>query len=86
MVEKEQNQDEEQLEVQESDLRSSRIRSVYYLIIAVVLMWFTHIHIHPLLQGIISVDPVIIFIGSIIALMRVIFWNRYKSCYRSKSF
>ncbi|UXU57147.1 DUF5080 family protein [Staphylococcus agnetis] len=87
MVEKEQNQDEEQLEVQESDLRSSRIHLVYYLIIAVVLMWFTHIHMHPLLQeDIISVEPVIIFMGFIIALIRVIFWNRYKSCYRSKSF
>lgn len=73
MVEKEQNQDEEQLEVQESDLRSSRVRTVYYLIISVVLMWFTHIHMHPLLQeDIISVDPVIIFIGFIITIIWLI--------------
>ncbi|NHM74557.1 DUF5080 family protein [Staphylococcus sp. 11007852] len=73
MVEKEQNQDEEQLEVQESDLRSSRVRSVYYLIISIVLMWFTHIHMHPLLQeDIISVDPVIIFIGFIITIIWLI--------------
>ena len=73
MVEKEQNQDKEQLEIQESDLRSSRVRSVYYLIISVVLMWFTHIHMHPLLQeDIISVDPVIIFIGFIITIIWLI--------------
>lgn len=73
MVEKEQDIDQEQLEVQESDLRSSRIRSVYYFIISLVLMWFTHIHMHPLLQeDLISVDPVIIFIGFIITIIWLI--------------
>lgn len=73
MVEKDQDIDQEQLEVQESDLRSSRIRSIYYFIISLVLMWFTHIHMHPLLQeDLISVDPVIIFIGSIITIIWLI--------------
>ncbi|MCE5044126.1 DUF5080 family protein [Staphylococcus chromogenes] len=73
MVEKDQDIDQEQLEVQESDLRSSRIRSIYYFIISLVLMWFTHIHMHPLLQeDLISVDPVIIFIGFIITIIWLI--------------
>ncbi|ARJ51005.1 DUF5080 family protein [Staphylococcus lutrae] len=73
MVERDHNPDKEQLEVQELDLRTSRIRSVYYLMITIVLMFLTSIHMHPELQeDLFSMDPIFIFIGVIITILWLI--------------
>ncbi|UEX90011.1 DUF5080 family protein [Staphylococcus ratti] len=73
MVEKDNNPDEEQLETQELDLRTARIRAIYYFIIAILLMGLTHIHMHPELQeDLTSMNPLFVFIGLIIIIIWLI--------------
>ncbi|MEB5760276.1 DUF5080 family protein [Staphylococcus haemolyticus] len=73
LINKEENVNQEDIEYQKLDLQISKIKSVYYFLIAVVLLILTKIHIvSEIKEDILSMNPVFIFIGMIIIVIWLI--------------
>ncbi|PTI28151.1 DUF5080 domain-containing protein [Mammaliicoccus vitulinus] len=67
LVQKKENVDDEDLEFQELDFLTSRIKASYYFILAIVLLIITKLRMVPeLKEDALSMNPVFIFIGIII--------------------
>ncbi|KAA2274406.1 MAG: DUF5080 family protein [Staphylococcus haemolyticus] len=73
LINKEENVNQEDIEYQKLDLQISKIKSVYYFLIAVVLLILTKIHIvSEIKEDILSMNPVFIFLGMIIIVIWLI--------------
>ncbi|MHB7915699.1 DUF5080 family protein [Staphylococcus haemolyticus] len=73
LINKEENVNQEDIEYQKLDLQISKIKSVYYFLIAVVLLILTKIHIDSeIKEDILSMNPVFIFLGMIIIVIWLI--------------
>lgn len=67
LVQKKENVDDKDLEFQELDFLTSRIKASYYFILAIVLLIITKLRMVPeLKEDALSMNPVFIFIGIII--------------------
>lgn len=70
LIQKDQEPESEELENQELDIQTSRIRAVYYFIIAIILMVITKLKmIETLKEDALSMNPVFIFVGCLIILI-----------------
>ena len=82
VITKNSNVNQEDLEYQELDLQTSKIKSVYYFLIAIVLLILTKLHIVPKIkEDSLSMNPVFIFVGVII----IIIWF-IMDLYRKKKY
>ncbi|BBN30747.1 TPA: DUF5080 family protein [Staphylococcus argenteus] len=73
LIAKELDESKEVIEEQELDLQTSKIRGIYFFIIAVVMLIITKLRMQPELQAdAVSMNPVFIFIGVIIILIWLI--------------
>ena len=67
LISKEENVNQEDIEYQELDLQISKIKSVYYFLIAIVLLILTKVHIiSEIKEDSLSMNPIFIFVGIII--------------------
>lgn len=70
IIAKEIGESKDVIEEQELDLQTSKIRGIYFFIIAIALLIITKLRMQPELQAdAISMNPVFIFIGVIIILI-----------------
>ncbi|CCE58101.1 TPA: DUF5080 family protein [Staphylococcus argenteus] len=73
LIAKELDESKEVIEEQELDLQTSKIRGIYFFIIAVVMLIIAKLRMQPELQAdAVSMNPVFIFIGVIIILIWLI--------------
>lgn len=70
IIHKDQNPESEELDFQELDLQTARIRAIYYFILSIVLLTITKLKmVDALREDALSMNPVFIFIGIIIILI-----------------
>ncbi|MGW7968565.1 DUF5080 family protein [Staphylococcus xylosus] len=70
LIHKDQNPESEELETQELDLQTARIKAIYYFILSIALLIITKLKmIDALRADALSMNPVFIFIGIIIILI-----------------
>ena len=63
LINKEENVNQEDIEYQKLDLQISKIKSVYYFLIAIVLLILTKIHIvSEIKEDSLSMNPVLFFL------------------------
>ncbi|PTJ62837.1 DUF5080 domain-containing protein, partial [Staphylococcus saprophyticus] len=70
LIHKDQNPESEELETQELDLQTARIKAVYYFILSIALLIITKFKmVNALREDALSMNPIFIFIGIIIILV-----------------
>ena len=73
LISKQENANQDDIEYQELDLQVSKIKSVYYFLIAIALLILTKIHIvSDIKADSLSMNPVFIFVGMIIIVIWLI--------------
>ncbi|EJE15821.1 DUF5080 family protein [Staphylococcus epidermidis] len=73
LISKQENANQDDIEYQELDLQVSKIKSVYYFLIAIALLILTKVHIvSDIKADSLSMNPVFIFVGMIIIVIWLI--------------
>ncbi|WP_195915290.1 DUF5080 family protein, partial [Staphylococcus capitis] len=73
LISKKENTNQDDIEYQELDLQVSKIKSVYYFLIAIALLILTKVHIvSDIKADSLSMNPVFIFVGIIIIVIWLI--------------
>ena len=73
LISKKENTNQDDIEYQELDLQVSKIKSVYYFLIAIALLILTKVHIvSDIKADSLSMNPVFIFVGMIIIVIWLI--------------